>query len=221
MLLCVSVWLSLHIAAIGENILTSEFSFKPFYSSSTLPESGWRDESYSVALGAFIFNHSWWIVRHADDRINYDTEHQHNRSWMDYCFPLLYNPTFYFWKCFTPLYESHVSLSHIFPFSLWLIQQFYNSVLFAAHGFDWHIICRRFYLTTLRYFVILANTSTVQVLQSRSVFTSFYFFEVRAAWFFQGFIAFKELNWISTRVGLRKPELTGAGERSTYHCCQL
>lgn len=122
---------------------------------------------------------------------------------------------------------NHTSLSHIFPFSLWLIQQFYNSVLFAARGFDWHIICRLFHLTTLRYFVMLANTSTLQVLQSRSVFPFYYyyncfFFKVRAAWFFKGFIAFKESSWISTRVGLRKPELTGAEERSTSsQCCQL
>lgn len=70
---------------------------------------GCRDESYSVALGVFIFNHSWWRVQHADDWMNYDTEHQYNRSWMDYCVPLLYNPTFYIWKRFTPLYKSRLS----------------------------------------------------------------------------------------------------------------
>jgi len=38
----------------------------------------------------------------------------------------------------------HTSLSHIFPCSQWLIEQFYNSVLFAACVFDWHVMCRLF-----------------------------------------------------------------------------
>lgn len=115
---------------------------------------------------------------------------------------------------FLLLCMNHTSLSHIFPFSLWLIQQFYNSVLFTAYAFDWHIMCRLFCTCTFKHCKAFCHFAGAEESHSISVIPSlkissfkrvFILLEVRVAWFSQAFIAFKESSWIGIKVGFRQP----------------